>query len=112
MSSVDAMVSVDLFIRSYYKDLRWLSHCLRSVEKYTQGFRKTILVVPGSSAERLAWSGLDLKVEAHVCPDFADDYLGQQVTKLHADKYTDADFICHIDADCLFHRNITPHVLF
>jgi uncharacterized protein DUF6492 len=104
-------VNVDIFIRSYYKDFQWLRYCLRSIEKYSRGFRKTILVVPRSSAERLAWFGLDQRVETHICDNFADDYLGQQVTKLHADTYTDADFICHVDSDCVFRRKITPHDL-
>jgi hypothetical protein len=105
-------MNVDIFIRSYYKDLQWLGYCLRSIEKYTRGFRKTILVVPKSSAERLIRSGLDRCVQTHICEDFADDYLGQQVTKLHADQYSDADFICHVDSDCLFHRPVVPDEFF
>jgi hypothetical protein len=105
-------VNVDLFIRSYYKDLAWLSYCLRSVRKYGRGFRKVILVVPHSSAARLARSLLDHEVEPHFCEDFVDDYLGQQVTKLYADQYTDADYICHLDSDCLIRRAINPQELF
>jgi hypothetical protein len=105
-------MNVDLFIRSYHKDFRWLSYCLRSVGKYAHGFRKTILVVPASSAERLTLSGLGRAVEVHVCDNFVDDYLGQQVTKLYADEYSDADFICHMDSDCLFRCNVTPQDLF
>jgi hypothetical protein len=102
------MTSVDIFIRSYYKDLRWLGWCLKSIEKYAHGFRRTILVVPSSSEPRLSWSGLGKQITTYVCDDFPDDYLGQQVTKTHADLYTDADFICHVDSDCLFRRRVTP----
>jgi hypothetical protein len=102
------MTSVDLFIRSYYKDLGWLVYCLKSIEKYAQGFRDVILVVPASSAQRLSWSGLGRSITTHVCDDFSDDYLGQQVTKMQADHYSDADFICHVDSDCIFRRPITP----
>ena len=42
------------------------------------------------------------------CDDYADDYLGQQVSKLHADRFTDADLICHVDSDCIFIRPTTP----
>jgi hypothetical protein len=105
-------MNVDVFIRSYYKDFRWLSYCLRSIRKYAHGFRKTVLVVPASSAERLTWFQFDREVEAHVCEDFADDYLGQQISKLQADEYSDADFICHIDSDCLFRQSSTPQDFF
>lgn len=46
------------------------------------------------------------------CPDYKDDYLGQQVTKLMADKLTSSDYICHIDSDCVFSRPTTPQDLF
>ena len=105
------MTSVDIFIRSYYKDLRWLGWCLKSIEKYAHGFRRTILVVPSSSEQRLSWSGLGRKVTTHVCNDFRDDYLGQQVTKMYADQYSDADWVCHIDSDCLFRQRVTPEDL-
>jgi hypothetical protein len=42
------------------------------------------------------------------CPNHRDDYLGQQVTKLYADRYSDADYICHVDSDCVFQRPTTP----
>src|SRR5438132_7950295 len=42
------------------------------------------------------------------CPDYRDDYLGQQATKLSADTFTDADFICHVDSDCIFVRDASP----
>jgi hypothetical protein len=38
------------------------------------------------------------------CRNYQDDYLGQQATKLLADTFTDADFICHVDSDCVFCR--------
>ena len=101
-------MTADLFIRSYYKDFRWLTFCLRSVAKYAHGFRKVILVVPESSASRLDRSSFEGDIDIQLCGNFEDDYLGQQVTKLYADLYTDADFICHIDADCLFWRDTRP----
>ena len=29
-----------------------------------------------------------------------------------ADRYSDADYICHVDSDCIFHRPTTPEDLF
>jgi hypothetical protein len=102
------VTTVDIFIRTYYKDLPWLAYCLRAIETYAHGFRRVVLVAPASSAARLRRSGLGLSVTTHICEDFADDYLGQQVTKLLADQYSDADFICHLDSDCILRRAVTP----
>src|SRR5262249_4265194 len=37
------------------------------------------------------------------CGEYADDYLGQQITKLNADAFTDADYVAMVDSDCIFH---------
>lgn len=52
--------------------------------------------------------GIRQGVRVVTCPDYDDDYLGQQVTKLYADLLTDSDLICHVDSDCIFRRPTTP----
>lgn len=100
-------MTCDIVIRSYYRDFRWLRYCLTSIARFCVGFRRVVLVVPESSRERLAWR--DLRGDVTIwCPDYADDYLGQQVTKLHADALTDADYVCHVDSDCVFERCTEP----
>jgi len=98
----------DIFIRSYWKDLEWLQFCLASIEKYCSGFGSVIVVLPKSSQAWLRRFPLPGKVRIQFCRDYKDDYLGQQVTKLLADEFTDADYICHVDADCIFHRQTSP----
>jgi hypothetical protein len=105
------MASCDIFIRSYYRDLDWLLYCLRSIELFCSGFRNVVVVVPGSSAGRLRRLGIP-EVTVHICKDYDPDYLGQQITKLHADLYTDADYICHVDSDWIFTRPCHPSDLF
>lgn len=97
----------DLFIRSYFRDLGWLEYCLRSIRAHCSGFRQVVLVVPRSTYPRLGYRGLAGDVTL-ACDDYRDDYLGQQVTKLHADLYTDADYIAHVDSDCMFDRPTAP----
>jgi hypothetical protein len=99
--------TVDIVVRSYYRDLQWLRYCLRSVEHFCSDFRRTLVVVPESCRERISRSQFN-SVETVFCPDYADDYLGQQVTKLYADTITDADYILHIDSDCTFHKPVRP----
>ena len=98
---------VDIFIRTYSADLKWLSYCLRSIEKYCTGFRDVIIVIPQSQHHLLTGFSLT-KEKISTCPDYKDDYLGQQITKLEADRYTDADFILFTDSDTLFTQPVTP----
>lgn len=104
-------MNCDLFIRSYWKDLEWLDFCLASIEKYCHGFRSVVVVLPRSSWPWLQRSGLQGKARFELCPNYRDDYLGQQATKLLADTFTDADYICHVDSDCIFSRTTSPHDL-
>lgn len=96
--------SIDVVIRSYYRDFRWLALALRSLERFVSGYRRVVVVVPQASLARsdVAVLGSGANVVVQSCGDFADDYVGQQVTKLHADLYTDADIIFHLDSDQIF----------
>jgi hypothetical protein len=99
----------DLIIRSYYRDFGWLRQCLASIGRWCTGFRRTVVVLPGSSLDR--WTHLDATpagVEVIGCPDYPDDYLGQQISKLYADELTDADYLWHVDSDCVFRRRTSP----
>lgn len=104
--------TVDLFIRSYYRDFEWLRYCLESIENYCFGFSSIILVIPRGDADRLQLMSMSEKVSVHYCDRYNNDYLGQQVTKLNADRYSTADFICHIDSDCVFRKPVVPSDLF
>jgi hypothetical protein len=97
--------SVDLFIRSYKKDFEWLSYCLKSCAKSAKGFRQIHIVVPHGDQHELNHLTLE---KVHICPRYTEDYLGQQVTKLNADLYSDADFICHIDSDTVWLHDVSP----
>jgi uncharacterized protein DUF6492 len=102
----------DLFIRSYRKDFGWLELCLAAIDRYAREFRSVIVVIPESSRpwlKRIPMLAEGVRVET--CADYRDDYLGQQATKLHADLYTDAELICHVDSDCIFVRPTTPQDL-
>ncbi|MFF8836968.1 hypothetical protein [Streptomyces sp. NPDC015130] len=84
-----------------------MRYALAAVEKWCHGFADVVVVTPrtGAAAVRRAVRG---DVRLTVCPDYRDDYLGQQVTKLYADEFTDADLICHLDSDVVFDRPVSP----
>lgn len=102
------LVTCALFIRTYWKDLDWLSLCLASVERHCRGFEEVVIVLPKASEPWLRRIKLPPIGRVEFCRDYRDDYLGQQATKLYADSFTGADFICHIDADCIFVRPTCP----
>jgi FkbM family methyltransferase len=81
----------DIFIKTYAKDAEWLSYCQRSIARFAIGFRKVIVI--------------DDKKE--YCED---GYLSQQIYKVYADTFTDADWILHIDSDTMFTRPVTPEI--
>jgi hypothetical protein len=100
--------SCALFIRSYWRDLGWLALCLASVERFCHGFTETVVVLPRSSQSWLRRTRLPSFARVELCDVYHDDYLGQQITKLHADEFTTADFVCYVDADCVFTTPTSP----
>jgi hypothetical protein len=96
--------SIDIVIRSYYRDLRWLALSLRSIDMFASGHRQVVVVVPRASLQRMAMPTVlpRTDVRLRTCRNRVDDYLGQQITKLHADLYTDAEMIVHLDSDQVF----------
>lgn len=95
---------VDILVRSHFRDFGWLRLCLASIDHFVEGYRHVILVVPGSSLDRLPSdiAPPSLPLRLLTCAEFADDYVGQQLTKLRADDYSDADYLAHVDSDCAF----------
>ena len=100
-----------LFIRTYWKDLDWLQLCLRSIERHCRGFAEVVIALPESSRPWVELSTLPRGVRRAYVAVYPDDYLGQQVTKLQADLHTEAGFIAHVDADCIFTRTTQPEDL-
>jgi Family of unknown function (DUF6492) len=105
------MTRTAIFIRSYWKDLAWLAYCLRSIQLFCEGFSEVVVTLPETSRPWLRRTSLPDVAKVIFVPSCADDYLGQQATKLFADTYCEADFIAHVDADCIFVRPVAPNDL-
>lgn len=101
----------DIFIRTCAKDLPWLRYCLQGIHRFTKGFRQVVIVAPNSARPGLERWGLTLE-RVHYIQEYKNDYLGQQITKLHADTWTDADYIWFVDSDVIFNRPTTPDLMF
>lgn len=79
-------MATDIFIKTCNADAQYHQYCLGSIEKYCKGFRNTV-VIEGEHPK---------------------GYLQQQVIKLHADTYSDADLFLITDSDTLFTEPVTP----
>jgi hypothetical protein len=96
-------MTVDLFIRSYDKDIPWLTYALKSIHKYVTGYRHIIIAIPMDQVKLLSHLTQEKVVGVH---DLEDGYLGQQLTKMQAWRITDADAIVFWDSDVVATRPI------
>lgn len=87
---------VDIVCRTYSKDLPWLEHALRSIQMHVTGYRHVIVAIP--NAKLLAHLTVEKVVQVE---DLADGYIGQQLTKMEAWRYTDADAVVFWDSDVI-----------
>lgn len=96
-----------LFIRSYQGDIQWLKYALQSLHKFASGWDEIVIVVP--EPQKPLFDQLNLTVEKlKTCPTYPNDYIGQQLTKLQAYNYTDADLITFWDSDVIAHAPTSP----
>lgn len=94
-----------LFIRAYKPDFGWLVYTLRSIQKFATGFSEVIIVVPEGQETELSHLTAETVIPVF---DGQPGYMGQQCDKLNADKHTQAEFVCNLDADCVFTQPVTP----
>lgn len=96
-------MTLDIFIKSFPKDYGLLEQCLASIRKHCRGHRRIVVVVPSRPLPLLVEHADVLWITV---PDREPGYMWQQVIKMHSDEYTDADWICHVDSDCLFVKDV------
>lgn len=97
-------------IRTYSGDFNWLEFCLQSTKKRASGFRDIVLVMDDADASMMGPYKDKHKIVA-TGSTWKDGYIQQMNDKLHADLYSDADYIVHTDSDCVWTSDITPESL-
>lgn len=100
-------MTTDILIKTYPGDYEWLRYCLRSIQRFATGFRRTVVIVPDGAEKPPTGDAEDV----HYVHEYGEGYMFQQVVKLHADAFTDAEFICYMDADTIFTRHVCPEHL-
>lgn len=106
-------MNIDIFIRTYKKDFPILKYSIISILKFVKSYNNIIITVRDKEfSELISYFEKETffienknKIKIYSVPNFQDniDYLGQQITKLHADIYSSADYIFYIDSDCIFY---------
>ncbi len=110
-------MKVSILVVSWLQDLCWLEYCLRSISKFASGFHETVVLVPSQEAtefhKRLVLpSGTRFAAYPRVS-DKAKWHLHHQAMKCHADAWCPtADFVLHMDSDCVFSKQVTPNDYF
>lgn len=105
------MTRTTIFIKTWTGDLEWLPYCLDSIHKYGSGFDNVIVVSDRSCLKEVQDICLIHSLNAYVIPvnDWDNGYVQQQWVKLHADSYTESEYILYVDSDCVFHTPFTPN---
>lgn len=112
-------MTTDILIVSCAKHFPWLRFALLSCKKFAKGFRQVKVLVPEEDlsaitpllTEMSQIDGISIKVQCY------DDWPGKGFLRhehviMSSDEFTDADFVCHIDSDCMFTEPVTPEDYF
>lgn len=99
-------MTVDIFLKSYRGDFKWLYFALKSIERNVAGYSRVILLIPENDKELFDTRNVPLRTEIHYVDDTGTGWLRQQWFKMTAHKYSYADFIMFSDSDVFFDHPI------
>lgn len=106
-------MNVDILIVTYAGDADWIPWLLKSLRKFAKGFRRTILLFPTKDVplfdEVLKPFPWVIRSPFYERPD---GHLHHVVKKMQSDLISDADYIMHIDSDCVITDPMTPEDFF
>lgn len=110
-------MSTDILIVSHEWDFCYLRHCLRSIAKFATEFNKVVLVIPNEtefSALHAVIRGINIPLEIIGKDQWPENgMLFHEWMIMDADELCpSADFILHMDSDCIFTEPVTPEDYF
>jgi hypothetical protein len=106
--------NVEILYVTFARDLHWLRYSLESIRKYASGFSGVKIVVPTWDVDKF------LQFERYSTPDCpvlvknfleypGKGFVHHLAMKCYADVFCpEADFILHMDPDCLFKEKVAP----
>jgi hypothetical protein len=109
-------MKTSIFIVTYRRDFTYLKYCLRSIEKFCLAFHEVVILVPTEDLDELkaivselpGTSGIPFRcIGAEEWPGAGMTFHMCQICR--ADEWCpDADFIMHLDSDCIFYSFVSP----
>jgi hypothetical protein len=98
-----------ILYRSYMRDTEFLKYSLKSVQKFSKGFKEVIVVVPSSEMVVMKKTVEGFRARLMGCEEHPNGYLHQQVTKMQADLLMPSvENVLHMDSDLMMYREFTP----
>lgn len=98
--------SIDVFYKTYHQDKKWLEYSLRSLTKFVTGYNNIIILIPIRDKRYFESIVLPERATIQYVKEYGNGYLFQQVCKIQAHKYTDAEYILFADSDLIFDHPI------
>ncbi len=100
---------VEIMYVVHAKDMEFLRYSLRSLEKFATGFSGITVVAPAHEKGLYGWTDV-FGVRMHYFTEIEGrGMLGHMIQKVRADQICpEADYILHLDADCIVWRPMTP----
>lgn len=102
---------VHILIVTYWKDRPWLEYCLKALKKFCTGFTGTTIAIPRKDFAAFASLKHDYGVTLQIYEEVRGKGMVQHMAKMaEADKLVPegTDYVCHLDADCIYHTPTTP----
>jgi hypothetical protein len=96
---------ITLFMRTYYKDIPWLIHSIKSMEKNLHGISYKVLAIPDNTPP-LHISILNFFDKIVHIKEQYTGYLQQQIDKVRAYQHTDNEYILFSDSDCIYYNPV------
>lgn len=108
-------MKTEIFIVTFARDSEWLEYCIRSIHKFARGFSGVTVAAPTRDESSFSsmcprW-GARLVTFEEAPPPLG--HLHHNAMKCRADLLCpEADFICHLDSDCVFSEPTSPEAYF
>jgi len=100
------MKKIDIFYKTYNRDFWLMQLSLKTITKNVTGYNNIIILVPENEKELFDTRGMPERTLIHYIGEYGSTYLYQQVCKLQAYKYCDAEYILFCDSDCMWDHPI------
>lgn len=103
-----------IFIRTFKRDFGYLYYCLKSIAKFATGFTDVVLLVPERDLLDLLKHEASQYVTEFCRLHVIDEWEGKGMLHgmfwvMNADQACpEADFIFHMDSDCVFEKPVSP----